>query len=93
MFDCVPDPVCHTTNGKWSTSFNEATSSAACCIAWASFGSESHSAATHPSILGLTHTEPIFNIHFGCCAFENAERLDDRRWHAVLGLIDLEILK
>ena len=29
MFDCVPEPVCHTTSGKWSSSLPEATSEAA----------------------------------------------------------------
>ena len=32
MFVCVPEPVCHTTNGKCSFSFPVATSSAACSI-------------------------------------------------------------
>ena len=29
MFVCVPEPVCHTNNGKWSSSFPSITSSAA----------------------------------------------------------------
>ena len=32
MFDCVPDPVCHTTNGKLSSSFPSSTSSQAFAI-------------------------------------------------------------
>ncbi|GDY50302.1 hypothetical protein SVIO_009250 [Streptomyces violaceusniger] len=28
MLDCVPDPVCHTYNGKWSSSLPAMTSSA-----------------------------------------------------------------
>ena len=39
MLDCVPDPVCQTTKGKWSMSFREATSSAACTIAFPILGS------------------------------------------------------
>jgi hypothetical protein len=41
MLDWVPEPVCHTTSGKWSTSLREATSSAACWMALPSFGSAS----------------------------------------------------
>jgi hypothetical protein len=37
MLDCVPDPVCHTTKGKWSFNFPEITSSAADMIALAIF--------------------------------------------------------
>jgi hypothetical protein len=37
MFDCVPDPVCQTTSGKWSLSFPWITSSAALMIALAIF--------------------------------------------------------
>ena len=37
MFDCVPDPVYHTTNGKWSSSLPYFTSSAALTIASAFF--------------------------------------------------------
>ena len=33
MFDCVPDPVCQTTSGKWSLSAPLATSVAAVTIA------------------------------------------------------------
>ena len=33
MLDCVPEPVCQTTNGKWSSSFPEITSEAASTIA------------------------------------------------------------
>jgi hypothetical protein len=32
MFDWVPDPVCHTNSGKWSSSFPSMTSSAATTI-------------------------------------------------------------
>lgn len=39
MLDWVPEPVCQTTSGKWSTSLSEATSDAACWIASPSFGS------------------------------------------------------
>ena len=38
MFDCVPEPVCHTTSGKWSFRLPEMTSSHAREIA-ASFSS------------------------------------------------------
>ena len=41
MLDWVPEPVCHTTRGKWSMSLREATSSAACWMAFPSFGSAS----------------------------------------------------
>lgn len=37
IFDYVPDPVCHTTNGKWSSSLPCFTSSAAFTIASAFF--------------------------------------------------------
>jgi hypothetical protein len=30
MLDCVPEPVCQTTRGKWSISLRSATSLAAC---------------------------------------------------------------
>ncbi len=30
MFDCVPEPVCQTTRGKWSMRDREATSEEAC---------------------------------------------------------------
>ena len=33
MFDWVPEPVCHTTSGKWSSSLPAATSDAACVMA------------------------------------------------------------
>ena len=39
MFDCVPEPVCHTVRGKWSSRERDATSEAACCIALPSLGS------------------------------------------------------
>lgn len=32
MLLCVPDPVCHTYRGKWSSSEPEITSSATCAI-------------------------------------------------------------
>ena len=38
MLDCVPEPVCQTTSGKWSFSLPDATSSQACSMA-ASFSS------------------------------------------------------
>jgi hypothetical protein len=47
MFDCVPDPVCHTNSGKWSSSFPPMTSSAARTISSTlSFGSRPDSAFT-----------------------------------------------
>ena len=33
MFDCVPEPVCQTTSGKWSSSLPAATSAAASTMA------------------------------------------------------------
>lgn len=33
MLDWVPEPVCQTTRGKWSSSLPSATSVAACTIA------------------------------------------------------------
>ena len=33
MFDWVPEPVCQTTSGKWSSSLPAATSAAAAAIA------------------------------------------------------------
>jgi hypothetical protein len=39
MFDCVPDPVCHTKSGKWSSSVPSMTSSAAATISRPSSGS------------------------------------------------------
>ena len=37
MFDCVPEPVCQTLNGKWSFSLPAMTSSQAWAIAWETF--------------------------------------------------------
>jgi hypothetical protein len=39
ILDWVPEPVCHTTRGKWSMSLREATSAEACWIASPIFGS------------------------------------------------------
>ena len=34
MFDCVPDPVCHTTSGKLSSNLPSITSCAAAAMVW-----------------------------------------------------------
>lgn len=39
MLDWVPEPVCQTTRGKWSSSLPSATSAAACWIACPILGS------------------------------------------------------
>ena len=38
-------------------------------------------------------TETIFYIDSGRCAFENTKRSDDRKGHAIVGLIDSKILQ
>ena len=38
-------------------------------------------------------TEPIVHVYCRCGAFEDAECTDDRRRHAILGLVDFEILE
>ena len=63
MFDWVPEPVCHTTSGKWPSSAPEATSDAASTIASASLGS----------------SFPRSRLCLGAGALDDAQRVDDRR--------------
>ena len=44
MLDWVPEPVCQTTSGKWSSHLPAATSEAASAIGWPSAGSSAPSA-------------------------------------------------
>ena len=61
MFDCVPEPVCQTTSGKWSSSLPSITSSAACDDGLADFRVE-------PAEI---------HVHLGGGALDDAERADD----------------
>lgn len=42
---------------------------------------------------GARHTQAISHVHLGGSALENTECLDDGRGHAVLGLVDAEVLE
>ena len=61
MFDCVPEPVCQTTSGKWSSRSPAITSSAARCT------SREISSSSSPSSLVRPGTGPL----------HQPERLDD----------------
>src|SRR5512132_766472 len=51
MFECVPDPVCHTNSGKWSSNLPSTTSSAARTMRSAlSFGRSPSSAFTRAAL-------------------------------------------
>jgi hypothetical protein len=97
MLDWVPEPVCQTTRGKWSTSLSEATSSAACWIALPSLGSiEPAHQRSCPDFLQVSRsffqpTKSILHVDGRSGALEDTKGLDDRRLHAILRLVDLEV--
>ena len=65
MFDCVPDPVCHTTSGKCSSSLPLATSSAAASITLPIAGSRSPS-STLTAAAACLITPSARTIATGC---------------------------
>ena len=65
MFDWVPEPVCQTTSGKWSSSLPAATSSAAASIARPSAGSRSPS-STLTAAAACLMTPSARTIATGC---------------------------
>lgn len=96
MFDCVPDPVCHTTSGKWSMSFKSATSAAACCIAFPT--SLSCTCTQLCPLSNIQHrggrfTESKAHIYRRCCTLQYSEGSYNGWWHPILWLIDLEVLQ
>ncbi len=96
MLLCVPEPVCQTTRGKWSMSLSAATSSAACWIAFPilrSCNQTSHQLLWTVTSEKVRRTETEGHVDSGCCTFQNAKGADDWRWHAVLRLVDLEVLE
>jgi hypothetical protein len=54
IFDCVPEPVCHTTRGKWSSSLPSITSCAAATMALPRFASSLPSAMLISAAARLT---------------------------------------
>lgn len=73
-------------------SFREATSSAACWIAFPIFGSYEHSAMTSSYVDGKI-TKSKIHVHRCCCSFQYTKRSDNGRGHSVLRLINLEIFQ
>lgn len=85
-------------------SLRSATSAAACWIALPIFSSEGRN--HHGKLYVLesdpidaseagnhVHTKSISHIHSGSCALQNTECPDDGRGHAILGLVDAEVLE
>jgi hypothetical protein len=97
MLDWVPEPVCQTTRGKWSTSLSEATSSAACWIALPSLGSTdpAHQRSCpdffRKSCSLSQPTKSVLHVDGRGGALEDTKGPDDGRLHAVLRLVDFEV--
>ena len=67
MFDWVPEPVCQTTSGKWSSSRPAATSAAAAAIALPIAGSRSPS-SMFTSAAACLMRPSAWRMATGCCS-------------------------
>lgn len=74
-------------------SLRSATSAAACWMAWPTLGSTTLSVVGYVGQLPELRTKAKLHVDSGGSTLQDTESPDNRRGHAVLGLVDLEVLQ